>query len=277
MKNLLLIAITLVAVSVNAQFFSVKVMYQSPLCYGASTGSVSLQVDGGTAPYSYLWSNGSTTSSLTNLPAGSYTVTVTDASSLVSSNTVVIAEPFQLTANAFVVNVSSQGGSDGAINLTTRGGTYDYAYQWSNGATTEDISNLSAGTYAVTITDGFGCQTTASHTVSEIGGFNVGGFHNNSTSNNNNSNNSGLLAPNAGNAPNLSLSLYPNPSSDFLKVATKEGAEITVMNTNGQVVLSKKAVSDIETLSTADLPNGNYVVRVKNGAEVLNQTVTVSK
>lgn len=276
MKNLLLIAVSLIALSVNAQSFTVKLMYQSPLCHGASTGSINLLVDGGTAPYTYLWSDGSTSATLANIPAGTYGVTVTDNLGIVSSTSLLIAEPAQLGATGFVVNASSVGGNDGAIALTPRGGTYDYAYLWSNGATTKDIANLTAGDYTVTITDGFGCQSTLTKTVGEFGGLNVGGMHNSNGAGNPNNNN-GLVAPNGTGAPKLSMSLYPNPTSNFLKVASKAGAQIEVMNSNGQVVLNHTATSDIETLSVSELANGNYIVRVKAGAEVLSQSINVAK
>ncbi|MEZ4893193.1 MAG: SprB repeat-containing protein [Saprospiraceae bacterium] len=90
-------------------------------------------------------SNGATTQDISNLSAGTYTVTVTDANGCTKSKTTSIAEPPVLSLSKTKVNVSCYGGSDGSIDLSVSGGTSPYSYNWSNGATTQDIGNLSAG------------------------------------------------------------------------------------------------------------------------------------
>ena len=131
---------------------------------GGSDGSASVSVAGGTMPYYYSWTNtgtgaplSSTTSTITNVPAGNYNVTVTDSNScLVFSNTVSITEPLGaiLSATANVTsNVSCAGGANGTATATVVGGTAGYTYAWSNGATTPTITGLTAGTYSVTVTD----------------------------------------------------------------------------------------------------------------------------
>ncbi|WP_460504239.1 SprB repeat-containing protein, partial [Hymenobacter agri] len=135
-------------------------------CYEAANGSVDLTVSGGTAPYTYLWSNGATTQDLAALPAGTYSVTVTDANgcSAISSGTV--GRPAQLLASAQATAAQCAGGT-GSVALTVSGGTAPFAYRWSNGATTQSLSGLTAGTYSVTVTDANGCSATASATISE--------------------------------------------------------------------------------------------------------------
>jgi gliding motility-associated-like protein len=101
-----------------------------------------------------------TTVTATGLVAGNYTVTVTDAGGCTSTATAIILQPATaVTGTVVVTNVLCNGGNNGAINLTPSGGTAPYTYQWSNSATTEDIVNLSAGTYTVKITDANGCFT----------------------------------------------------------------------------------------------------------------------
>jgi len=129
-------------------------------CNGGADGSISITPTGGTMPYSYNWSNGATSEDLTGLPAGAYYGTLTDANGCTSvGGPINITEPampitFSLDA---MTNVSCNGGADGEIQITTTGGTSPYTYVWSNGAITEDITGLAAGTYEGTITDANGC------------------------------------------------------------------------------------------------------------------------
>lgn len=123
-------------------------------CFGLSNGSVSFSAGGGTTPYSYLWNTGATSASLVNVPAGTYTVTVTDGNGCTSlTSSIAIsqpASPLTVSANS-ITNISCNGGSTGAISLTTAGGTTPYTYTWSNGATTQNISGLGSGSFTVTV------------------------------------------------------------------------------------------------------------------------------
>lgn len=130
------------------------------LCNGGTTGSATVAGGGGTAPYTYLWSNAATTASITGLAAGTYTVTVTDALGCNNSTSVTITQPTAISLGGIpsISNASCGGGCDGAIsNVVIIGGTGPYTYLWSNGATTANISNLCAGTYTGTVTDANGC------------------------------------------------------------------------------------------------------------------------
>jgi gliding motility-associated-like protein len=134
-------------------------------CFGGSNGSVNLTVNGGTAPYSYNWSNGSTNEDQSNLLLGNYTVTVTDANGCVYTNSSVLVSQPPSALNGSVSssnNISCFGGSNGSISLAVNGGTAPYSYNWSNGATTQNISNIAPGTYTVSVTDVNGCSTVVS-------------------------------------------------------------------------------------------------------------------
>src|SRR5690606_34707027 len=122
-------------------------------CNGGTTGSATITVTGGTAPYTYTWSNGATTATITNVVAGTYNVTVTDANGCTDTASVTLTEPTALSASAIATNVSCNGGSNGTVDLNVTGGTAPYTYVWSNTATTEDMVGLTAGTYDVTVTD----------------------------------------------------------------------------------------------------------------------------
>ena len=136
-------------------------------CFGASSGSINLTVSGGTSPFTYLWSNGSTSEDLASVIAGNYNVTVTDANTCTATINATVGQPVIINASITVTNSSCFGGANGSINLTVSGGTGPYSYSWSNGATSEDLTGLSAGTYIVNITDSGGCTASASATITQ--------------------------------------------------------------------------------------------------------------
>jgi len=138
---------------------SCTTLHTNVICYGQSNGQATVNPSGGTGPYTYQWNTipAKTTKTVLGLKAGAYTVIVTDAFGCSCASLVTIGQPPQLLALASATNVSCNGGSDGAIAVTVTGGTPSYTYNWSNGATSKDISNLSAGTYQLTITDNKGC------------------------------------------------------------------------------------------------------------------------
>lgn len=137
-------------------------------CNGSSTGAIDLNVQGGTPPYNYLWSNGAQTQDISNIPAGNYSVTVTDTNNCSAALAINVSEPAPLNIVLdSITHLLCNGTANGAINLSVSGGTLPYAFSWSNGATTQDLSGLSGGTYTVTVSDFFNCSATQSYTVNE--------------------------------------------------------------------------------------------------------------
>ena len=136
-------------------------------CFGANDGAIDLTVTGGTAPYTYAWSNGKTTEDNFNVAVGVYDVTITDANGCSIQKSYTITSPDELTLSGTTTDISCFGAADGAINITATGGTAPYTFVWSNGAGTEDISGLSPGNYSVQITDANGCTKTESFTITE--------------------------------------------------------------------------------------------------------------
>lgn len=133
------------------------------LCHGERKGAIDLSVAGGAPPYKYSWSNGATTEDISSLPAGSYTVTVTDAHACAKSISAHIKQPPALTASIKdVKHLLCNGDTDGAIFINVEGGVKPYVYKWSNGRTTQDLTDVGAGSYSVAITDAHGCTQTLS-------------------------------------------------------------------------------------------------------------------
>lgn len=139
-------------------------------CNGGTNGSVTVTATGGTSPYTYFWTPyGGTSATGTNLGAGTFTVTITDASSCQKTATVTISQPAALTAAILSqTNVSCFNGNNGRATVTAAGGTAPYTYSWSGiTQTTATVTNLTAGTYTVTLTDAKGCAATATVTITE--------------------------------------------------------------------------------------------------------------
>jgi hypothetical protein len=128
-------------------------------CFGCNDGTAQALPSGGSG-YAYLWSNGSTESSIESLAPGTYSVTVVDALGCVATGSIVIAafgcESF--TADFTALPASCPSVCDGALSVQLSGGEAPYAYLWSNGETTPSLQNLCAGTYGLTITDANLCQ-----------------------------------------------------------------------------------------------------------------------
>ncbi|WP_431242797.1 hypothetical protein ACQ9BO_24165 [Flavobacterium sp. P21] len=136
-------------------------------CNNGANGTATIAPSGGTSPYTYLWSNGAATQTITGLTAGTYSVTVTDANSCTKTvNNIVITQPAALTGTASATAVSCFGGANGTATVTASGGTPAYTYSWApSGGTSATASGLVAGTYSVTITDANSCSTTINNIV----------------------------------------------------------------------------------------------------------------
>ncbi len=134
---------------------------------GTANGSATVtSVTGGTSPYGYSWNTGASTSSITNVVSGTYTVTITDANSCTNTATVVVQNANgPRDSIVATVNVSCFGGNNGSITLGVANGTTPYSFAWSNAATTQNINGLTPGVYNVTVTDANGCTTTATATI----------------------------------------------------------------------------------------------------------------
>lgn len=126
-------------------------------CPGVNTGSINLSVTGGSAPYTYAWSNGATTQDLSNIAGGNYSVTITDGNSCTATNVTTVGTGTGPSAAISVFDASCAGVNNGLVDITVSGGTTPYTYLWSNGSTSQDLTNVASATYTVTVTDANGC------------------------------------------------------------------------------------------------------------------------
>jgi hypothetical protein len=144
-------------------------------CFGGANGSIDITITGGTLPYSFLWSNGITSEDNVNLLPGTYSVTVTDGNGCTATRAVTLEEPDSLDISGTVTNASCNFTPDGGIDVTITGGTPPYNYLWSNFANTQDLTNVTFGTYTVLVTDANGCTISESFIVNENSTLNVVG------------------------------------------------------------------------------------------------------
>ena len=140
---------------------SLNTQTDSLTCFNSNDGSINLIVSGGTAPYTYLWSNNMITEDLSGLPSNNYIVNVTDDNGCQASLMTYVGQPNPIVINSTLTNILCHGDTSGFINISVSGGTPNYSFLWNNGAVTEDLSNIPVGGYLVTVTDANGCVDSA--------------------------------------------------------------------------------------------------------------------
>ena len=150
-------------------------------CNGACDGSLNVIPIGGTSPYSYNWTSVPAggpylpDSTITNLCAGTYNLTLTDSANCILSTSLVVGEASVITANSTFTNATCSGNCDGTASVTPVGGNPPYTYVWSHdGSTASSASNLCVGAVSVTITDFFGCTNVVNFNITSPGSLSAG-------------------------------------------------------------------------------------------------------
>ncbi|WP_432671339.1 hypothetical protein [Flavobacterium sp. SM2513] len=140
----------------------------SASCNGSSDGMASVSVSGGTTPYTYLWSNNATTASVYGLGGINYSVLITDGKGCTLTKNINVGQPANAVSGTITVvqALTSASSQDGWLAASGSGGTPGYTYEWSNFATTAQITGIGSGTYGCTITDVNGCSKYTEYTLS---------------------------------------------------------------------------------------------------------------
>ncbi len=153
-------------VDIDSIPMTVNIIATNATCNGSNNGTLTAVPSGGIPLYTYIWSNAMVTQTIT-VPAGIYSVTVTDATGCIATDTDTIYQPDSLDFNEVITDVSCYGENDGSIYLYTSGGAPVYSYVWSTGSNNSFITGLSAGSYSVTLYDFNGCGKGGYFTVGE--------------------------------------------------------------------------------------------------------------
>lgn len=148
----------------------------NPLCYNDNNGQITLNVSGGVSPYTYSWSNGGSSGTISPIPAGVYYVTVTDANNCtISASAIELTNPPQLIASTQSINPLCFNGNEGMIIGSATGGTPPYQYTWTGGIQNDTLMHVSNGTYVVTVSDAHNCTSTSSSTLYNPPAMNITG------------------------------------------------------------------------------------------------------
>ncbi len=230
---------------------------------GLSNGSVTVSPVGGFGGYTYLWSNGSTSSSITGLAPGTYSVTVSDQASCVTTGTFTVGSlcPASLGLTTSSNPEIGDGEANGAAFVAASAGTAPYTYAWSNGVNTNQSLDLTKGDYTVVVTDAAGCVDTAMVTISTVylvGTENLEGL-------------TGLL-------------LSPNPAKDFaqLNINFDRAVDLTVklVDVTGRVLETRNAgntTSEMMRFDVSTLAEGVYFMQITANGQTATQRFVVVK
>ncbi len=241
---------------------------QNILCNGANTGSATVTATGGTAPYSYSWNNttpAQTTATANNLPAGPYTVTVTDANGCVKTASVTVTQPpMALSVTATKKSSLCSGINDGTAKVTASGGTPPYTYSWNTSPvqTTDSISNLAGGVYTATVTDANGCTSAVSVTILQVISLNLTATQTN-ISCQGGSNGTATATTSGGTLPyTYSWNTTPAQTTPAISGLTAGSYMVTVTDSNGcmasqPVSITEPAALQLSSVQTNVLCNGD--------------------
>jgi len=232
---------------------------QSVTCADADNGAIEVTVYGGTAPYEFEWSHGSTEEDPANLPTGDYQFTVTDANGCIwNSPIVTVNQPNAIVLYETVMG-ATPGESDGSVEIDLNGGLPPYQFYWDNGAISQNLQNVSSGTYCITVKDAYDCEMTQCYEVGEamqVGYEEIEGIN--------------------------ELTLYPNPATEYtilsLDLETSKEVEIQILDMTGRELIQYHA-GNIRTLryviNTERYTKGVYFVKMNVGGKITGKKLII--
>ena len=227
--------------------FLVDLSGNDVICFSDSTGDATVTTIDGVSPFTFLWDDyaAQTTSTASNLPAGTYMLTATDNNGCIATGTIDLFEGNEIIVTG--VASDDNGTSNGAIDLTVSGGLAPYIFSWDNAAITEDISGLAAGFYTVTVTDDNGCPKVVTFEVKSSAGL--------------------------GSLSEIGFSIYPNPSNGEFTINGFDDYEIAIHDLSGKVIYSAK-VNNTAEIDLNNLSDGLYMLRIiKDGNSYLSKLI----
>lgn len=222
-------------------------------CAGGNNGAINITVTGGVGGNTYDWSHGPKTEDISGLVSGTYSVLVQDGNGCTASDSWLITEPLApIVVNSVITGTTT---STGAIDATITGGTTPYNYSWSNGATTEDILNITAGIYTLTVTDAYGCISTNQFIVPAVAGLDETNTI------------TGLLT------------VYPNPTNAnaTVEMVGYTIEKIEVLNVLGQIVFEGEPNTSKTEINTIQFEDGVYIIQVHVDNQVIIKKLQVIK
>jgi PKD repeat protein len=248
-----------VEVVINQPLILSSFSIENVSCNGGSDGAIDIAVSGGIPPYEFNWSNGNTEEDLTDVPAGNYRLTVTDAASGSIMRSFDVRQPSKVELASEDIRDETDNGNDGYVSITIRGGVPPYTYAWSNGGSESTITGLAAGDYTCTVTDDNGC-------VTEFGPFTV------------------KKATAVRSIEGLELfNSFPNPASDQLSVqlafSYPANRSIDLIDIRGNILArwDVPGLSFNVTVSLRDIAPGSYFLRVEDGSGSVVKKVIIQR
>ena len=230
---------------------------------GLLNGSASATTSGGTSAYNYVWSSGSTSPAISNVAAGTYTLTVTDAHNCVTVSSVTIGStsPFNTTKSS--ANINCFGNANGTASVTVSSGTLPYTYLWSNGGTTSSVSNLTAGNYFVTVTDGSTCQHVDSFTITAPTALSAQVNPTNVLCNGNNTGSASASV--SGGTANYTLHWFDNSNGNSVSNLSAGNYSVTVTDANNCSTVSNFSITEPSALSASSVSTNALCFGAQNG------------